>query len=132
MKLLKPLLLLVVVIGLAGAGYLYFSKSQPNQPAVLGASSSSLPPATTSFSLDGIKQGLANALNQDKIGTATSLATEELGTLKDRGLALKEHLGVVLDQTQASGSASPQERALEYGQYLYCQGVVEEWERSNE
>lgn len=58
----------------------------------------------------------------------------EVSTLTERGKELTEHVGTVLGESVAEVDAEKQplhERAMEYGQYLYCKGIVEEYETTN-
>ena len=60
---------------------------------------------------------------------------EEVSTLTQRGKELTEHVGAVLGESVTEVDAEKQplhERAVEYGQYLYCKGIVEEYENNHD
>lgn len=55
----------------------------------------------------------------------------EVSTLTQRSKELTDHVGAVLGETVSEADAEKQplhERAIEYGQYIYCKGIVEEYE----
>lgn len=58
----------------------------------------------------------------------------EVSTLTQRGKELTNHVGTVLGESVAEADAEQQplhERAIEYGQYIYCKGIVEEYENNH-
>ena len=59
----------------------------------------------------------------------------EVATLTERSQELTDHVGTVLGDSVNEVDAEQQplhERAMEYGQYLYCKGIVEEYEASHD
>lgn len=59
----------------------------------------------------------------------------EVATLTQRGKELTDHVGTVLGETVSEADAEQQplhERAVEYGQYIYCKGIVEEYENKHD
>lgn len=62
-------------------------------------------------------------------------AIPEVTMLTQRGKELTEHVGTVLGESVAEAPAEQQplhKRAIEYGQYLYCKGIVEEYENNHD
>ena len=61
--------------------------------------------------------------------------TSEISTLTERGKEITTHVGAVLGESVSVVEEDEQrplhERALEYGQYMYCKGIVEEYEAVN-
>lgn len=59
---------------------------------------------------------------------------EQLATLSERGQAVSQEIGKVLGdyvQVNEADEKTPlHEKAFEYGQYLYCQQVIKEYEAS--
>lgn len=58
-------------------------------------------------------------------------AIPEVSTLTQRSKEIGEHVGAVLGDSISEVETEKQplhERALEYSQYLYCKGIVEEYE----
>ena len=55
---------------------------------------------------------------------------EQLGTFEERASSVSASIGTVLGTAvqQASGSGSIQDKAFQYGRYLYCRQVVTEYE----
>lgn len=91
-------------------------------------------PARDTFSLKEAGSQLATAL-QDGIADKVQLPGEIDATLESastQGKALQEHATNVLgaaDTLRTDGSEKPlQERAFEYGRYLYCNQVVTDYE----
>jgi len=59
----------------------------------------------------------------------------EVATLAEKGKELTEHVGVVLGDSVSEADPEKQplhERAVEYGQYIYCKGIVEEYENNHD
>lgn len=137
MRIVRPLLLLVLLAGLAGGGYLFWAKKRASSgPAMSSSMSSSAEGSDQSdgFQIGGFHlpsfKGDVKVAKPD-LAQVSEQAQTQLEQLKDKSLEVKEHVGVVLGEAQeASGESTLQQRALEYGQYLYCKGVVEEWEKT--
>lgn len=75
--------------------------------------------------------GQLATLGNEITSKASELANQAV-VLKDRSLEVGQHTSNVLGSSiTATNSAEPiHEKALEYAQYLYCQGVVKEYEAS--
>ncbi len=55
----------------------------------------------------------------------------EVGTqLQEVGGQVQQVLGTAVEVAPKSAEQAPHERALDYGRYLYCKQVVEEYEKS--
>jgi len=126
MKIIRILLLLLVLSGSAYAGYFYYkNKKLPNlkdinKDQVLGTVTELLP---ENF------QELADKLPQPDLKNSSQEATEQIKILSEKSVEIKSQIDQVIKEVvkESSDGASIQERALEYGQYLYCQQVVKEY-----
>lgn len=59
------------------------------------------------------------------------MTQKQLETLKEKGLEVKDHLVNLSEEIKESSSSTPiHEKAFEYGQYVYCQQVVKEYENN--
>lgn len=69
-------------------------------------------------------------LDNQKIEEFAQSTSSELETLTERGKEVGEHAQNVLGRSVEVNEEQPalHERALEYGRYVYCQQVVEEYE----
>lgn len=69
------------------------------------------------------------------IDSANLKELPEVATLTERTQEISEHVSTVLGDSISEVDAEQQplhERAIEYGQYLYCKGIVEEYETSHD
>jgi len=85
----------------------------------------------------------AQNINKEKINvnldSAIQNAEEEMSQLSTRTQEIKEHASNILGTSkilespiEATQDSTPiHEKALEYGQYIYCKSVVEDYERFN-
>lgn len=73
---------------------------------------------------------LSDSLAAIKIPSLPDTTSSQLGIVKDRTEKVSETVGQVLGEAvkEASSSSSLQERAFDYGRYLYCQQVVKDYE----
>jgi hypothetical protein len=100
-------ILLIIVLALLAAGWYFSTQNKGVSAEGLG-----------SFSQESWKQLQAGATEQfEKI----SVGAQEVGKQAQRVLGL----GVQVNNDQSS---SIQDRAIEYGQYLYCKQVVTAYE----
>ncbi len=109
MKVVKILLLVIFLI--IAAGY-YLLKVNPEMLT-------QLPFSETVFQLD-----------QAELEKFTSTASEELKIISERSKEVGEHAQNVLGSTiEVNEEKQPiHERAIDYGRYIYCQQVVEDYE----
>lgn len=86
-------------------------------------------PATTDSGIGGIP---ADQLSQLPFNTQD--ASDQLGTLAERGQEVSEQIGKVLGEfvevNENNQDQAAHERAFEYGQYLYCQQVIIDYEKN--
>lgn len=85
----------------------------------------------TNNSNENSATGQLATLGNEITSKANELANQAV-VLKNRSLEVGQHTSNVLGSSiTATNSAEPiHEKALEYAQYLYCQGVVKEYEAS--
>ncbi|NCN87694.1 MAG: hypothetical protein GW941_02235 [Candidatus Pacebacteria bacterium] len=152
---LKKPLLIITGIGVVSAGTIfYLNKTRPG--LILGATTSTkdyvggkipqskifldkvfpLEEAISSeeeTNLDSIVESENN--NQDLIDQnnffkeSLEMTKKQLETLKDKSEEVKEHLINLSEEIkEASDGSQIHEKAFEYGQYIYCQQVVQEYQ----
>lgn len=121
---IKILFWLVCLGGIASVAAYFFSQRSNSQLA------QQLRPYT---------QKLASVISQ--VGPATKSLPipegqlPEVTTLTERSMEIGEHVGAVLGESVSEVEAENQplhERAIEYGQYMYCKGIVEEYEANHD
>lgn len=67
--------------------------------------------------------------SQNPLQQTADLTGQQLETLIQNGNKVKDQLNEFISQVKESTQSTPlHERAMEYGQYLYCQQVVKEYE----
>lgn len=137
MQMIRVVMFLIIV-GVVGGGYWLYSQGKlptaitskvpflTNQGSVAENGGSSESAGSQVASLDSIK----NSISGVKIPQLPDNTTEQLGTVKDRATEVGSTVGNVLGTAvqQASSSGSLQEKAFDYGRYLYCQQVVKDYE----
>lgn len=65
----------------------------------------------------------------DLLKNSVDLTSQQLQTLSENGSKVKDQLIEFTSQIKESSQSTPlHERAFEYGQYLYCQQVIKEYE----
>ena len=129
MRFYKTKLLILFMIVAAGATFYYFGDSQK----------------LINTSLELINQTPlqsvveeSEAIDKDKINldikNTIQNAKEELSTLNERSKEVQKHTGNVLSASiEATDDAVPiHEKAFEYGKYIYCKSVVEDFESFND
>lgn len=143
LTLIKKPILILLLIGAIGGGAYYFSKKQG---FVLGDSTANLQNyLETSFpQLGSLVSKLPfnqveNEIEETEISTNSSTffqdtfsqTSKQLGTLSENGLEVKDQLLKFASEIKESTQSTPlHEKAFEYGQYLYCQQVIKEYENS--
>lgn len=119
------LLLLLVITG-AIIGYTYYNTGSipRNLPQFVAA----LPPRENSLGSQQLSQ--LSSLEVPKLAPENS---EQFKTFEDRASNVSSQIGEVLGTAiqEASESGSIQDKVFEYGRYLYCQQVVEEYEQQS-
>ncbi len=133
MAILKKLVVVLVVVGV---GLAIWHRVAPEQFA------NTLNPVSAQLEKLGIA-GRSQSLGASLSSSATSLTEKketaamqgELKTLTERGKVAVEEaqkvLGKAIEVDENSDKAA-HEKALEYGKYVYCKQVVEDWEKNNE
>lgn len=129
MKLLKKLLLVILGVVAMGSG-VYWAKSQgyfDNTPLAQVSLPQLQLPSLASLS----PKNLTKNLNKENLENISKDAEQQTQTLTSKAKEVGEHAQNVLgDSIQADEEQPPlHERAIEYGQYIYCKGVVEEYEK---
>lgn len=110
--------LFLMIVGVVGGGYWLYSHG-------------TLPKSLTTKIPFLASQG--DSLASLSIPKMPKNAGEQLDTVKDRATEVGNTVGNVLGTAvqQASSSGSLQEKAFDYGSYLYCQQVVKDYEARN-
>lgn len=114
------IVLIVVVAGVLGFVY-YRTGNVPTSPqAVLSAFQGGSPPSAPDFS----------QLSSLQVPTLPDGTAEQFETFEARASSVSASIGAVLGTAiqEASGSGKIQDKVFEYGRYLYCQQVVQEYE----
>ena len=119
---IRMLLLILVLVGVI-IGYTYFNTG--SVPRTLGQFLTALPPRKESLGTQQLAQ-----LSQIQIPRLTPENTDQFKTFEDRASSVSSQIGDVLGTAiqEASESGNIQDKVFEYGRYLYCQQVVEEYE----
>lgn len=122
----RILLAVLIVCGLV-AGYIYFTGGT-GLPPVVTKQLSFIPTRQASSAATLSTDALASV----QIPSLPQNASEQLKTVGERTGELSSTVGKVLGEAvqvgTASGEQSLQERAFDYGRYLYCQQVVKDYE----
>lgn len=144
LSLIKKPLLILILLAVAGGGFYFFSKKngqvlgqqteigkyiEENFPAVSQAieklpfSSKLLGPTTeSSQNAESDKNFVKNSIN---------LTSQQLEVLGQNGNKVKDQLTEFVSQIKESSQSTPlHEKAFEYGQYMYCQQVIKEYENT--
>ena len=116
--------IVVILLVLGGlVGYVYYTTgSLPTTPQAFVQSFTT---ATAEFEQPDLSQ-----LSSLQMPSLPENTAEQLGTFEERASSVSASIGTVLGTAvqQASGSGSIQDKAFQYGRYLYCQQVVTEYE----
>jgi len=100
----------------------------------MGFAASVLIPAQDTFSLKDTGEQITEAL-QKTVNTKISMPREINATVNNvstQAQLLQEHTGNILGASDTERTNQPiQERAFEYGRYLYCNQVVKDYESRN-
>lgn len=142
----KPLLILLMLI-VVGGGFYFFQKKngqvlgqqteigkyvEENFPAInqaiqkLPFSSKLLGPT-----MDSSESTLSGQTNESFIKNSLNLTSQQLEILGENGNKVKDQLTDFVSQIKESSQSTPlHEKAFEYGQYMYCQQVIKEYENT--
>ncbi len=125
------MLVLVLVVG--GVGLAIWQRRAPEQFAqTLKPVTDQLAKVGIGNSAESISSSLSSSATAVSENEKTAALQQELKTLTERGKVAVEEaqkvLGKAIEVDETSDKAA-HEKALEYGKYLYCVQVVEEWER---
>lgn len=103
-------------------GYVYYTKKAP---AILQKV-----PGISYLTEEKGTTNISSNFSTAKLPQLPNNASEQLQTLGSRATEVTKQAGSVLGTAvqQASGSDTIQDRAFEYGRYLYCQQVVKDYE----
>lgn len=113
MEILKKLLLGVLVLVGVGAGIVLALRHVPEEKwngVAIGP--------------DQIQPLIASGLEN----IDTNGVTEQLSSLRDKVLGVKEEVPTSSDEASTQASASLPQKTLDYARYSYCKAVVEEYE----
>lgn len=128
MSIIRIVIILFLVLG-AGVGYAYYTKGAGLPPTLKKYFSSAQLPSSSSLST------ITDQVTGIKVPQLPTDTTAQLESVTERTGQLTSSVGKVLGTavTEASSSAdkSLQERAFDYGRYLYCQQVVKDYEARN-
>jgi len=115
------------------SGYVYLDKTRPG--TVLGMEdlqkkiAEKLPPKEEIVEkLPLEKIPALKAVETDSIKEAASATSDQIEDLTERAAEVKDHLTNIIDEVKEDEGAPIHEKAFEYGQYLYCQQVVKDYD----
>jgi hypothetical protein len=124
---LKHVIVVILLLLLLGAGYAFAVSNNLITTTILPNS------ITTVFDRLAFE---STAIESPIASEQTKLLSErasEVGTqLQQVGGQVQQVLGTAVEVAPESADQAPHERALDYGRYLYCKQVVEQYEISNE
>ncbi len=104
---LKKLILSLITIGVAGGGYVYVQSNDISLAEEVGK------------------------ISQEKIKETQETTKKQVGDLSAKAKEVGEQTKKILGESvkvDEENSSSLQDRAIEYGQYLYCKQVVNNYE----
>jgi hypothetical protein len=129
MPILRIFLLILVILAAAG-GYLFYTKGA-GLPVAVSEKIPFLQTASGSASFTFPAQ-LPGQLASLKIPSLPENTGDQLEAVSERtgevGATVGHVLGTAIKEASPSANASLQERAFDYGRYLYCQQVVKDYE----
>lgn len=118
----------MIVVGASAGAYFILNKFRPEILAdKMSYAGDVLGVITRSQNFDEIK----NTTQNESVQEALVLSSAQMSVLKDRGLEVKDELTKAVSEVKKDNQTPMHEKAFEYGQYLYCQQVVEEYEMRN-
>lgn len=137
----KPLLIILLITAIGGGVYFF----QKKRGMILGQDTSvgeyleeNFPTINQAVEKLPFSANILGAKDEDNGPAETSqnplqqtadLTGQQLETLIQNGNKVKDQLNEFISQVKESTQSTPlHERAMEYGQYLYCQQVVKEYE----
>jgi hypothetical protein len=130
MPILRIIILVLVVVAAAG-GYFVYAKGAELPDSVTSQLSFLQGTASSSGKLQLPKQ-LPSQLASLKVPSLPENAGEQLQEVGTRtsevGATVGKVLGTAVKEASPSAGSSLQERAFDYGRYLYCQQVVQDYE----
>ena len=123
----KPVIIGLIVVTTASGAYYLYRRANPGK--VLGLESTlqeftrkNIPGGESLFN----RSPLETTLNETLAATS-----KELNTLGQKTIEVGNEVVNFVDEVKSSTTSTPlHERALEYGQYVYCQAVVKEYEQT--
>lgn len=114
-------------------GYVYLDKTRPG--TVLGVEeikekiTDKLPPIEEiKEKLPLEKMPVLEAVESDSIKEAVESTSEQLEILAKKATEVKKHLTQVVKEVKKDEDTPLHEKTFEYGQYLYCQQVVKDYD----
>jgi len=80
-----------------------------------------------------IPQSIKDQVDKDAWQKISKDMKEQGGVLASKSAEAKTHLSQVLGEStdESDSTKAPHEKALEYGRYLYCKQVVEDYEKTD-
>lgn len=138
----KPLLIILLITAIGGSVYFF----QKKQGVILGQDTSvgeyleenfpavnqAVEKLPFSASILGVKDesSTPTQVSQNPLQQTADLTGQQLETLIQNGTKVKDQLNEFISQVKESTQSTPlHERAMEYGQYLYCQQIIKEYEK---
>lgn len=134
MKLIKKLfLILLIVVGLSSGVYWANAQGYFNNTPLANISIPEIKlPSQISDKIKLPEKISTDGINKEKIDEIAQDASTQTKELATKAQEVGEHAQKILGTTVQEGEVQPpiHERALEYGQYIYCKEVVREYEKS--
>lgn len=142
MKLIKGVFLAGLLLVLVAAGaFAMYNRGAFNNINIdtnqLTALTDKLPNQVSSLlpQSENTSESKENESSESNISFDQESAKEQVKVLTDRSQEVSEEVSKVLGDfiqvNENDGDEALHERALEYGQYLYCMQVVEQYEKEN-
>lgn len=142
LSLIKKPLLILILLSVAGGGFYFFSKKngqvlgqqteigkyvEENFPAVSQAIEKL--PFSSKFLGTATESASSDKTNESFVQNSINLTSQQLEVLGQNGNKVKDQLTEFISQIKESSQSTPlHEKAFEYGQYMYCQQVIKEYE----
>lgn len=130
----KTKLLILFIITAAGLSYFYFG----DREKIINISQQTLKKTPLKNLLEKTKDFDKDDINID-LGSAAQTAEKEISQLSTRSEEVKKHADNILGAAkslespfEATADSTPiYEKTFEYGKYVYCKQVVEDYEEFN-
>ncbi|MCL4208758.1 hypothetical protein KJZ63_03980 [Patescibacteria group bacterium] len=144
LSLIKKPLLILLLLTAVGGGIYYFQKKngqvlgqqteigkyvEENFPAI----SQAIEKLPFSSKLLGptVESSESGEPNKNFVKNSINLTSQQLEVLGQNGNKVKDQLTEFISQIKESSQSTPlHEKAFEYGQYMYCQQVIKEYENT--